>query len=100
MTTFESNPSFSQFFAWKLGKAISKRNERSKLATNALSWMQATIRIVLQLSGFGFLTYAGFQWSTIAGLVIAGMSCFVLSWLLTTTASPSQRPNQTDTRMR
>jgi len=97
MTTFESNPSVTQFFAWKIGKALSKRSERSKVTSQALNWVQATMRLLLQLSGFGLLTFAGWTVSMTLGLVIAGVSCFVLSWLM---ATPMQRPNQTDGRMR
>ena len=82
MTTLD-NPSISQFLVYKLGKAITSRNDaKAKQSTEVARvrmWFQATIRLILQLFGFGSLTYAGFEWSTIAGFVIAGLSSFVLS---------------------
>lgn len=74
----------------------SKRQARAR--NNTGPWYIATIKLMLNLAGFGLLTYAGFEWSTIAGLVIAGISCFVVSWLVT--SGPEQRPNRTEDRMR
>lgn len=100
MTTMDSNTSLRNMVAFWIAnhlRAKTMAEKEAKKASRALSPMLAFIRLMLHLSGFGLLTYAGFEWSTIAGLVIAGMSCFLISWLVT---SPSQRPNQTDTRMR
>lgn len=64
-------------------RAKGVRERRERLATNTLL---ATLRVVLHLAGFVLLTIAGFEWNMIAGLVIAGVSCFVLSTLFTATA--------------
>ena len=90
MTTFDSNPGFTQFIAWKLGKFASSRSEaKTKVRTRERTQFQAIVRFVLQVAGLSCLTYAGFEWSTIAGWVVAGISFFVLSTLLTTSdASP------------
>lgn len=45
------------------------------------------VRIMLHLAGFALLTFAGFQWNIIAGLIVAGISCFVLSTLMSGTNS-------------
>lgn len=82
MTSLE-NPSIGQFLVYKLGKALAKK-ERARDATRTHTWVQTTIRLILQLAGFACLTYAGFVWHIVAGLVVAGISCFVLSWLTTT----------------
>lgn len=89
--TFESNPSFGQFALWKLGKIMAKR-ERAREATHAPTWFQTTIRLMMQLCGFGCLTFAGFTVSITAGLIVAGIACFVLSWLST------GRPQETEKR--
>lgn len=94
MTTFD-NPSVAQFLVYKLGRSIAKRKDAkaTNVATQAYAWISTTVRLMLQLAGFGCLTYAGFQWSTIAGFVVAGVSFFVLSWL---TSSPTPQPVPAD----
>ena len=96
MTTLD-NPSISQFLVYKLGKAITARSDtkaKQRSEVNRVrAWFQATMRLTLQLFGFGCLTYAGFEWSTIAGFVVAGISSFALSWLLTST-TPTPKPPQ------
>jgi hypothetical protein len=42
------------------------------------------MRIVLHLAGFSLLTIAAWHWNIIAGLAVAGISCFVMSALTTT----------------
>jgi len=86
VTTLD-NPSISQFLVFKLGKAITKRKEaKSNVATRAHTWVLTTIRLIAHLAGFGCLTFAGFTVSMTAGLIVAGLSFFVLSWLSTQTA--------------
>lgn len=95
MTTFDdANPTFIQFLLWKAGKRVSQR-ERSKAreGSPALTWIGTTIRLMMHLAGFGCLTFAGFTVSMTAGLIVAGFSFFVLSWLSTNTAN---RPQSTD----
>lgn len=88
MTTLD-NPSISQFLVYKLGKAITARKEaKTSTSTHTGTWVTQIVRLMLHLAGFGCLTYAGFEWSTIAGFVIAGLSFFALSTLITNPASP------------
>lgn len=85
MTTLD-NPSIAQFLVFRLGKAITKRQEaKSNVATRANTWVQSTMRLILHIAGLSSLTYAGFEWHSIAGFVTAGLSFFVLSWLTTPT---------------
>lgn len=63
-------------------RAKGVRQNREKIQASAFL---AILRVVLHLAGFVLLTVAGFEWNMIAGLVIAGASCFVLSTLFTAT---------------
>lgn len=90
MTTLD-NPTISQFLVFKLGKAITNRKEaKAKSNTYAGTWVIQLVRLVLHLSGFGCLTYAGFTVNMTAGLIVAGLSFFVLSNL--STSKPAQQP--------
>lgn len=90
MATMESNPSTWQFFAWKLGKALDRKASKER---RVRTFMEASIRVLLHIVGFSCLTFAGFYWHVIAGLVVAGISCFLMAWLIGQTPD---RPNQTD----
>ena len=79
MTT-DTIPSFSAYLSYRL-KARANRRVRVNRTTIQLALANLT-RIVLHLAGFGFLTWAGFQFTMIAGTIVAGISCFVLSSLL------------------
>lgn len=82
MTTLDvaSVPSFRQFIAFKLQAT----GARSKTRLSTLPISSLIMRLVLHLGGFGWLTFAGFTWNIMAGSVVAGISCFALSALLTT----------------
>lgn len=56
------------------------------------------VKLMMHIAGFSCLTIAGFKWSIIAGFVIAGISCFALSWLLSNTSTNENGP--TTPRMR
>jgi len=93
MATVEGNPSILQFFAWKIGKALDTKARKEK---RVRSFVEASIRVLLHVVGFSCLTIAGFYWHVIAGLVVAGISCFVMAELLTQSDQPpNDRPNQT-----
>lgn len=96
MTTMDGNPSVARFLLWKLGKAMSaKVDAREKVGTRARTWVQSTIRLVLHIAGFGCLTLAGFSWTITAGLIVAGLSFFVMSYLATSstrTEPPTANP--------
>jgi hypothetical protein len=100
MATFETNPSMTQFLAFKLGKFLSQRSEaKAREATHVRAWFITTIRFVFQVGALGCLTWAGFTITMTAGLVVAGLSLFVLSWLTTSQpASPRETPDPLMTR--
>lgn len=82
--------------AWKQGRYQAAQNERrSPIRTSILAvllrfiiavaaklplWKRVRTAI-MQWAGFGFLTYAAFEWRTIAGFVVAGVSLLVLEAL-------------------
>lgn len=90
------NVSIRNAMAYWLADKLRKKSQAEIAAKvkarQASNWFVAIMRLVLQLSAFGCLTNAAFLWSSIAGWTIAGMSLFVISWLLT----QSSGPNQTD----
>lgn len=90
MTTMDATPSLRDYLVMRLAsKVASKRNKATPVR---LTWLQAIVRQVLHIAGFALLTWAGFQWNSIAGLVIAGLSCFVLSTLLTSRTATDDTP--------
>src|SRR5688572_33134581 len=90
MTTMDV-PTVGQFLTLRMAKFFDKRGE-AKRATHAGTWIQTVTRLVMHLAGFSCLTYAGFLWHPVAGFVVAGFSCFVLSWLTTSNQPASARP--------
>lgn len=88
MTTYTSElPTMRDILAAKLHSfLISKRTKAVSNAngtTRVTTVLNAIIRVVLHLAGFSLLTMAGFTFSMLAGLITAGLSCFVLSTLMT-----------------
>ena len=59
--------------------ALSKRSEASNRKRGNL--FGSLIKFITTLAGFGFLTMAGFTLSLMAGLIVAGVSCFLLTWV-------------------
>lgn len=100
MTTFDdANPTFTQFLLWKVGKRVTQRERtKEREGIRTLTWIGATIRLMMHLAGFGCLTFAGFTVNMTAGLIVAGFSFFVLSWLNTNTANRPQSTDPTATR--
>lgn len=84
MVTMETNPSLLTFLAFKINKAIARRASSREASTRTRTLYQAIVRLLFHLSGFACLTVAGFAFSFIAGMVVAGICCFVMSTLLTT----------------
>jgi len=83
--TADTLPSFSQLTMMRLAqfahdKATQKGKPREAIHVNAV--LHGIVRVMLHLAGFGLLTLAGFQWNIIAGLIVAGVSCFALSTLM------------------
>jgi hypothetical protein len=92
MVAMEPNPTWFQFAAWKLGKAMDRSID--KKVTRVRTSAQTTIRLMLHIVGFSCLTIAGFTASITAGWIVAGFSSLVLSWLMTNTRTAE--PDQTD----
>lgn len=84
MTTMEL-PGIPGYFAMRLARVANKRRERSANRGRAL--YQTIVRLVLHMAGFSALTKAAFEWNMLAGWVAVGVSCFVLSTLLTVSSN-------------
>lgn len=85
--TVETLPSFREFAFMRLAKMARKQSSVRKVNLPAI--MQGIVRLVLHLAGFSLLTIGAFGINMIAGYCVAGLSCFVLSTLLTST--PEQK---------
>ncbi len=80
MTTIDGIPGFRDYAVMRLASAAKKRaHTTAQVSGNAL---QAIVRVVLHIAGFALLTLAGFQFNIIAGYIVAGISCFVFSTLM------------------
>lgn len=77
------NPTFVQFL---MAKVAARKAHRSNTRTHVRTSVMA-LRIVLHIAGFACLTYAAYMASVIAGVAVAGLSCFVLARLFTATDS-------------
>ena len=74
---------------WTQARAARRtRPERVSLLRIMVTWLarvlpswQRVRTTVLQLAGFGFLDYAAWRWSLLAGYVAIGLSLFVLEAL-------------------
>jgi fatty-acid desaturase len=85
MTTYEGVPSVTTYLTMMLTNRISraKAKERTQINGNRMpAILQTIVRLVLHLAGFSALTFAGYTWNMTAGLIVGGLSCFVLAWLL------------------
>lgn len=98
MATVDSRVGIVEFALWKLSKGVSERARIKE--TRAVPWVQGFVRLMLHLAGFVGLTIGAFNAHIVAGYAVAGLSCFALSWLLTTTPAgkSSDSPQQTQRR--
>lgn len=76
-----TDPTFANFLLFKLSKVAARRERQVSFRVSAV--LNTTVRLLLHLAGFSLLTIAAWQWDLIAGLCAAGVSCFLLSTLLT-----------------
>lgn len=83
MTTWDTTPTFGQFLLHKINKTMDKRARTRAASEHAHTLYQAIMRLLLHIAGFGCLTIAGFAFNFIAGMIVMGISCFVMSTLLT-----------------
>lgn len=74
--------------AWTQGRAARKPRSSAPLLLRAVAWAGRTLptwrrarTAVMQVTAFGFLDYAAFQWTMIAGCVAVGVSLLVLEAL-------------------
>jgi Na+-driven multidrug efflux pump len=75
--------SIPEYLSRRVAMAATKRRERSNAARVPRTWVQGIVRLVLHLVGFSCFTVAGFWLSMPAGMIVAGLSCFCLSFLST-----------------
>ncbi len=94
MTTYEGVPSLTTFLAMKLTNRIAKarRSEASESMNRVRAGLQFIVRLVAHLAGFSLLTWAGFTWNMTAGLIVAGISCFVFAWLVNDSSTSDHAP--------
>lgn len=90
MTDMGAVPTFKELALMRLAmfarnRATKSREANASIRINAV--LNGIVRVVLHLAGFSLLTMAGFQWNIIAGLIVAGISCFALSTLMTRNAN-------------
>lgn len=75
---------FTGFLGMKIARMAMKQT--TKQATNVVSrgtvLLYAFVRLVLHIAGFGALTYGGFTINMTAGLIVGGLSCFVMAKLM------------------
>lgn len=98
MTTYDGVPTMATFLSMKLANRISRsRSKELRQPMNSVrTWVNAFVRLVAHLAGFSLLTWAGFTWNMTAGLIVAGLSCFMFAWLMNdsapvTTTQPANR---------
>lgn len=98
MVVLNENPTISQVIAMKIDYFLRKRSEaeKRKASKTARTRVQFFTRLMLHIVGFSCFTLAGFSASILAGLIVAGCSCLVLSTLLTN----SGRQSDSDTEPR
>jgi fatty acid desaturase len=85
MTVYDGNvPGVREYTFMRLAMfAKGRRANRPMVDSTRINAVAiGTIRVVLHVVGFALLTWSGFQWNMIAGGVIAALSCFVMSTLL------------------
>lgn len=92
MATITDTTPLWQILLFKATQSKTKRRNPALGMNRVRVWVVSLARLVLTLSGFGFLTWGMFTWDIVAGLITAGLSCFVLSWL--TGSEESQLDNR------
>lgn len=94
MTVYEGVPSLGTFVSMKLANRIARtrRKEATHSVQRARTWVQSFVRFLAQLGGFSLLTSAGFTWNITAGLIVAGISCFVFAWLMNDSSTEIDSP--------
>ncbi len=85
MTVYDNSvPTAREYLFMRLATLAKGRQSRraSIDTTHVTASSLAFVRVMLHLAGFALLTFAGFQWNMIAGLVTAAVCCFIMSTLM------------------
>jgi len=88
-----NNPTWRDFIAVKL----TSRSRRATTMPRVHTWYQELFKVLMHLGGFACLTVAGFSFNFPAGMIVAGMSCFVFSWLTQSNTSMNETTTATAT---
>lgn len=98
LTNEQGVPTLKRFVAYKIGKALDRKGNGAKAKAYKRVQLTNLARLLLHLTGFVCLTIAGFSATMPAnipvGFVVAGLSCFAMSWL--STSSPVDDDDQTE----
>jgi len=94
VATIDEAPSVTSYLAMRLIARLTSRSER-KARTRPRTWVQATVKLVLQLAGFSCLTISAWSLNNAAGIAVAGVSCFVLAWLSNGSSTVDDNPQST-----
>lgn len=78
---------FTEYVTRRMGAVMMRRRERRSLSLPR-TWIQTLVRLVLHIAGFSCFTIAGFSVSLPAGMIVAGVSCLILSYLSTKNDDP------------
>lgn len=89
MVAMDGTPDLKTYLAMRLVKARKESSNRTVLPS---ALILQTVRLMLHLAGFAALTYGAFQFNIIIGYVVGGISCFVLSTLLTSEKPAKEIP--------
>lgn len=76
-----------EYVTRRMGAVMMRRRERRSLNLPR-TWIQSLVRLTLHIAGFSCFTIAGFSVSLPAGLIVAGVSCLILSYLSTKSDAP------------
>ena len=87
MATYDmrDTPSLGAWLQFRLARAATKPRKVKEATTR--TQMYSVIRLLMHLAGFSCFTYAAWTIIMPAGLIVAGLSFLVLSWL----ALPDQK---------
>lgn len=80
---YPNQPSISLLLMRSVAAKLSQAIEaKSSASVRAYSWVHSLVRNVLILAAFVVWTIAAFSVTFVVGMVVAGISCTILSWLM------------------
>lgn len=98
MVALSQNPSIREVIAFKLARKLTQA-EKAEYVNRARAISLTIIKLMLHIVGFSCFTLAGFSVSTTAGLIAATISCFAMSWLVTSPPRSTEDKMSTFERM-